>query len=176
MPPIVAALMCLAFPALVLFAAGMDATSFRIPNWISLVLAALFPAAAFAVGLPPQAMALNAGVGAAVLAAGMALFALRWLGGGDAKLLAAAALWLGWPALIDFGLAAALTGGVLALSLLTLRSPAARPLVLMGPGWVTRLAEPGQGVPYGVAIAAGALAALPQTPFAMGPLLRFGGL
>ena len=166
----------LTFPALVLFAAAKDATSFRIPNWISLTLAALFPAAGFVVGLPPQVMALNAGVGALVLAGGMALFALRWLGGGDAKLFAAAALWLGWPALIDFGLAAALMGGVLALILLTLRSPGARPLVLLGPGWVTRLAEPGQGVPYGVAIAAGALAALPQTAFATGPLSHLGGL
>ena len=174
MPPIVVALLSLSFPALVLFAAARDATSFRIPNWISLALVALFPAAAFAAGMPWQAMVLNAGVGAAVLVAGMAMFALRWLGGGDAKLFAAVALWVGWPALINFGVGAALTGGVLALALLTLRSPGMRPLVLLGPSWMTRLAEPGEGVPYGVAIAAGALAALPLTPFGHGPL--FSGL
>lgn len=176
MPPIVVTLMSLAFAGLVLFAAAKDATSFRIPNWISLALVALFPAAAFAAGMPWQTMAANAAAGAAMLAAGMAMFALRWLGGGDTKLLAAVALWMGWPALINFGLAAALAGGALALALLYLRSSAMRPLVLMGPSWMTRLAEPGEGVPYGVAIAAGALAALPQTPFGHGLLPSVLGL
>ena len=166
MVPLLATALSLAFPALVLFAAVKDATSFTIPNWIALALVALFPAAAFAVGAPLPAMALHAGVAAAVLVAGMAMFALRWLGGGDAKLIAAVALWLGWPALLNFGLVAALTGGGLALLLLTLRSAPMRVLVLRAPSWVTRLAEPGEGVPYGVAIAAGALAAFPLTPFA----------
>ena len=168
MPPILATLSSLAFAGLVLCAAAKDATSFRIPNWISLALVALFPAAAFAAGMPLSTMALNAGIGAAVLAVGMVMFALRWMGGGDTKLFAAVALWLGWPALVNFGLAAALTGGVLALALLYLRSPAMRPFVLTGPTWMTRLAEPGEGVPYGVAIAAGALAAFPQTLFIKG--------
>lgn len=36
-----------------------------------------------------------------------------------------------------------------------------RPYVLSGPAWVGRLATPGENVPYGVAIAVGALAAFP---------------
>jgi prepilin peptidase CpaA len=68
--------------------------------------------------------------------------------------------------LVTFLAGAAICGGGLALVLLTLRSAALRQVVLMGPAWVIRLAEPGEGVPYGVAIAAGALAAFPQTPFA----------
>jgi prepilin peptidase CpaA len=163
-----AAPIALAFPALVLVAAGKDALSFTIPNWISLALVGVFPVAALAVGLPLSQVGLHAGVGAAVLVAGVAAFALRWLGGGDAKLMAAVALWLGWPALTTFLTGAAISGGALALVLLTLRSAALRPLVLMGPSWVNRLAEPGEGVPYGVAIAVGALAAFPQTPFAAG--------
>ncbi len=163
-----AAIISLAFPALVLTAAARDALSFTIPNWISVALVAAFPITAFAVGLPLPQAGLHLGVGAAVLVAGMAAFAFRWLGGGDAKLMSAIALWLGWPALVTFLAAAAIAGGALALVLLTLRSAALRPLVLMGPAWVNRLAEPGEGVPYGVAIAVGALAAFPQTPFAAG--------
>ena len=106
--------------------------------------------------------------GAAALAAGMAMFAMRWVGGGDAKLFAAAALWLGWPAVTTLVFGAALAGGGLALILITLRSAALRPLVLLGPPWVNRLAEPGEGVPYGVAIAVGALAAYSASPLSAG--------
>ena len=163
--PLLAAAVALVFPALVLVAAAKDALSFTIPNWISLVLIAVFPVAALAAGMPLTTMGLNAGVAAAALIAGMAMFAFRWIGGGDAKLFAAVALWLGWPALITFGLGMALAGGAMAVVLLVLRSAQLRPLVLLGPGWVVRLSEPGEGVPYGVAIAVGALAAFPKTLF-----------
>jgi len=176
MPPLLINLLALAFPALVLFAAARDVSSFTIPNWISLALAAVFPAAAFAAGVPLTTIGLDVAIGAGVLMAGMVMFALRWLGGGDAKLFAASALWLGWPALATFGLAAALTGGVLALILVTLRSAPLRSVVLLGPRWVVRLAEPGEGVPYGVAIAAGALVAFPETPFGAGLFALHGGL
>ena len=173
--PLIATALSLVFPALVLAAAVRDATSFTIPNWISLALAAVFPAAALAAGVPILTIGLHVAVAAAVLAAGMIMFALRWLGGGDAKLCAAVALWVGWPALINFGVGMGLAGGVLALLLLSMRSTQFRPLVLLGPAWLSRLSEPGQGVPYGVAIAAGALLAFPLTPFAAGlPLAAWG--
>lgn len=168
MLPLAVPVLSLAFPALVLVAAAKDATSFTIPNWVSLALAVLFPAAAFAAGMPPAAIGLHVGIGVAALVIGMVMFALRWLGGGDAKLIAAVALWLGWPALMTFLLAVALAGGALAVLLLVMRQSALRVYVLRGPSWMVRLTEPGEGVPYGVAIAAGVLAALPLSPFAVG--------
>lgn len=160
-----AALLALALPALVIAAAVKDLTSFTIPNWISLALAAAFVPAALAAGLPPAAVGLHLAVGVGALAAGMALFALRWIGGGDAKLMAAAALWLGLPGLAPFLIVTMFAGGALSLALLSLRAPLLRPLVLSGPSWFVRLAEPKEGVPYGLAIAVGALAAFPQSPF-----------
>lgn len=159
-----AAILAVSFPALVLFAAVKDATSFTIPNWISLALVAIFPLAALAAGLPPATLGLHAAVGAGALVAGMALFALRWVGGGDAKLIAASVLWLGWSAVPSFLLGATVTGGILAIALILLRSPQLRSVVLAGPRWVNRLTEPGEGIPYGVAIAAGALLAFPLSP------------
>jgi prepilin peptidase CpaA len=159
----------LAFPALVILGGIADLASYRIPNWISLALAAAFvPAAAlaWATGASPAALGIDLAVGAGALAAGMAMFALGSVGGGDAKLLAATALWLGWPAVGTFLLATALTGGLLAGLLLVLRSAALRPIAATGPGWVARLAEPGEGVPYGAAIAVGALAAFPISAIA----------
>lgn len=168
MSTLVVAALALVFVCLVLTAAFKDAFSLTIPNWISLALVAAFPFAALAVGMPLLAMGLNVGVGVAALVAGMAMFALGWVGGGDAKLLAAVSLWMGWPAILSFLAATAIVGGGLAAMLLTLRSVQLRSLVLQGPRWVLRLAEPGTGVPYGVAIAAGALITLPATLFGAG--------
>ena len=146
-------------------AAAKDLTSYTIPNWISLSLAGAFLPAALAAGVALPQLGLHLAIGLGALLAGMALFALRWIGGGDAKLLAAAALWLGWPALAPFLIATVLTGGALSLAILSLRAPLLRPLVLSGPAWFVRLAEPKEGVPYGVAIAVGALTAFPASPF-----------
>ncbi|THD60469.1 prepilin peptidase [Phenylobacterium sp.] len=156
----------LAFPVLVIWAAVRDATSYTIPNWIPLALAGAFPVAAVALGLPLPAAGLDLAVGAAALIAGMVLFALRWIGGGDAKLLAAAALWLGLGPSLTFLLVTAIAGGALTGGLLALRSATLRPFVPQGPGWFARLASPGEGVPYGVAIALGALAAFPDSALA----------
>jgi len=156
--------LALVFPALVIVAAVKDVTSFTIPNWIPLALAAAFPAAALTAGVPLPDLALHGAVGVAALVLAMILFALRWVGGGDAKLLAAAALWLGWPQALVFLMVTAIAGGALALALLGLRSPMLRPITTLGPAWFTRLASPGENVPYGVAIAMGALFVYPQSP------------
>jgi prepilin peptidase CpaA len=159
----------LVFPLFVILGAVSDLVSYRIPNWVSLGLVAGFMGAAGAgvsAGAPLSAVGLDLAVGASALALGVLMFALRWIGGGDAKLFAAAALWLGWPALPTYLGATALAGGALALMLLALRSAALRPLALAGPGWFARLAEPGESVPYGVAIAIGGLAAFPASAFA----------
>ena len=166
MIPLAPALLAAVFPALVITAALRDMVSYRIPNWISLALLAGFPLAALALGLPLPTVGLCCAVGAGGLVAGMAMFALRWIGGGDAKLFAAAALWLGWPAAMPFLAITGLAGGALALGLLAMRSVWLRPLVAAGPPWLNRLAEPGENVPYGLAIAVGALAAFPGSPFA----------
>lgn len=164
----IAAALALLLPALVLTAAVSDAMTYRIPNWIPLALAAGFVPAAFAAGLPGAAWGLHALAGAGALIAGMILFALRWIGGGDAKLMAAAAFWLGWPGVAAFLAFSALAGGALAIMILMLRAPTIRPLAQTGPRWVVRLADPKEGVPYGIALAVGALAAFPASPLGAG--------
>ncbi|MBS0410074.1 MAG: prepilin peptidase [Proteobacteria bacterium] len=149
------------FAILVVIAAIRDLTTFTIPNWISLALAGAFVPAALAVGTPLPAIGLSALVGVAMLVVGIVMFALRWIGGGDAKLMAAASMWLGLQGLAPFVLFTGLAGGALALTLLAARSSWVRPFAAVGPGWVERLATPGGATPYGVAIAVGALAAFP---------------
>jgi len=150
------------FPALVIGAAMRDATSFTIPNWISAVaVVAFFPTALLA-GVPVSGLGVCLGVGVAALALGIGMFALGWIGGGDAKLFAACGLWLGWPAVLPFLAWTALAGGALAVGLLGARK-VALPVAVRGPAWMGRLLTPGGDVPYGVAIAFGALAAFPES-------------
>ena len=150
------------FVALVVWAALKDATSLTIPNRLTLALAAAFVPAALAAGLPWEGWALALGTCGALLIVGMVLFALRVMGGGDAKLFAACGLWLGLSASAPFLLWTGVAGGVLATALLIGRN-LAQYAPGFGPRWVQRLLTRGEGVPYGVAIAAGALAAFPAS-------------
>ena len=150
-------------PALAIVAALKDLTSMKIPNWISgLLILGFFPAA-LALGLPPAAIGLHLAVAVAALLIGMGLFALNLLGGGDVKLMAAACLWLGLAGSGVFVLATAVVGGVFSLALLVSRAWL-QPYVGAGPGWLVQLMEPKGHIPYGVAIAIGALVAWPASP------------
>ena len=150
-------------PALAIVAGLKDLTSMKIPNWISgLLILGFFPAA-LALGLPPAAIGLHLAVAVAALLIGMGLFALNLLGGGDVKLMAAACLWLGLAGSGVFVLATAVVGGVFSLALLVSRAWL-QPYVGAGPGWLVQLMEPKGHIPYGVAIAIGALVAWPASP------------
>jgi prepilin peptidase CpaA len=149
-------------PVLVVVAALTDLTSMKIPNWISATLILAFFPAAFAVGLSPMEVGLHFGVAVLVLLAGMAMFALRVIGGGDAKVMAAAALWLGGGGLTPFLVWTAVLGGVFSLILIAGRSWAS-PHLAGAPTWVSTLFRPKGDIPYGVAICGGALMAYPAS-------------
>ena len=143
------------FFAAVTYAAYSDLTSYEIPNWISLVIVADFVVTA-GFGTPGFAtIAWHLGVGAAMLAAGFALFAAGVFGGGDAKLFAASSVWFGLAGLLKFAVYVALVGGLLALAILCLRR-LAPPASWAGWNRLRRLRSRDQGIPYGVAIAAAA--------------------
>ncbi|MDO9588939.1 MAG: prepilin peptidase [Brevundimonas sp.] len=150
-------------PALVIAGGLKDLTSMKIPNWISGVLVLGFFPAALGVGLSPLTVATHTGVAALALVVGAGMFALRWIGGGDAKLMAAACLWLGVAGSGMFLLYTGLVGGVFCLALMVARAHS-QPFLARAPGWVAQLMEPKGDIPYGVAIAAGALLAYPASP------------
>src|SRR5687767_13518584 len=104
----------LIFPALMAFAAASDLFTMRIPNWLTAALALAFPLNALLVGFDWPLIGTHLGVGLMMLVIGMVMFAAGWLGGGDAKLLAAIAVWFGPSSvLVEFLLIAALAGGAL---------------------------------------------------------------
>jgi prepilin peptidase CpaA len=150
------------FPAAVIFAGIRDLTTFTIPNWISLAIIALFFPVALITHLSLPHLEGAVLVGLAALVLGVGLFALGWIGGGDAKLLAASALWMGWPAVLPFLIWTSVAGGLLSVALLASRKVAGY-YPLGGPAWFGRLMQPGGPAPYGLAIAAGGLIAFPYS-------------
>lgn len=150
-------------PVLVIVAGLHDLTTMKIPNWISgLLILGFFPTALL-LGLPLSAVGASVGLAVAALLVGAGMFALKWLGGGDAKLLAAVTLWLGLSGVLPFLLFTAMAGGGLCLLLLLARARL-QVFAVNGPVWITRLLAPKGDVPYGVAIAVGALLAYPSSP------------
>jgi prepilin peptidase CpaA len=154
-------------PALFIAAAVWDLASFTIPNFLILALLSLFILFAGAAGMSGAGLSwsqagLHLLAGTIGLAIGMVLFAAGLIGGGDAKLFAVAALWLGINTLFEYTLMASILGGLLTLGLLFMRR-LAFPSALMKYEWFARLTDRKAGIPYGVALSAAALLVLPKT-------------
>jgi prepilin peptidase CpaA len=158
------ALRLMLFPTLMAFAASSDLLTMTISNRVSLILAAGFFGLAAAGGMGGFDMLMHLGAGAAVLVAGFICFARGWMGGGDAKLAAATALWLGFDHLFDYLIYASLFGGALTILLLQYRM-LPLPRFLADQQWAARLHEKECGVPYGIALAAAGLCVYPETAF-----------
>jgi prepilin peptidase CpaA len=152
----------LIFPVAMIIAGLTDLFTYKIPNKISIVLAASFLVWALAIEMPLQRFGLHIAVGALVLIAGFALFSYNIIGGGDAKLLAAGALWMGHTETLSFVFLTGLVGGLLALALMSYRAIVPPPF-LARQSWAMRLHEKAGGMPYGAAIAISALWLFPTT-------------
>lgn len=159
----IAYLLLLAFPAAMIMAAMSDLFTMTIPNRISLVLLASFLVLAPIAGLTLEETLIHLAVGLAVLVLGIVLFATGTFGGGDAKLLAAGALWMGAGQVAPFFAYVTIFGGLLALAVLLYRCIPDLLIPARAPAWATRLHQRDCGIPYGVAIAAAALIAFPAT-------------
>lgn len=158
----------LVFPVAMVFAAAMDLMTMTIPNRISLALIASFLLLAPFSSLGLQHILVNhIVVGIAVLAIGIAMFSAGLMGGGDAKLIAAGALWIGYDKLLEYVLTISVAGGVLALVVLFYRR-AVPTAAIVRPDWAIRLHQQGTGIPYGIAIAAAALMTFPTTRLYLG--------
>ena len=153
-------------PVLLVAAAIFDLTSFTIPNILPGAMLVLFLIFLSAMALSGHTVSWNeisghlmaGGLG---LIAGMIMFALGWIGGGDAKLFAAICLWLGWDSMLDYAVIATIAGGTLTLALLSLRAFLVPEFFQRQ--WISRLLDPKGAIPYGVALAGAALLVLPAT-------------
>jgi prepilin peptidase CpaA len=152
----------LLFPSLMAFAASSDLLTMTISNRISIALVAGFLALAAAAGMDVREIGMHFLAGGIVLVLTFFCYARGWVGGGDAKLASATALWFGFEFLYDYILWASLFGGVLTLLIVRFRQ-LPLPQSLARHAWIARLHEQHAGVPYGIALAASALAIYPYT-------------
>jgi len=152
----------LLFPAMMAWAACGDLVTMTISNRITLILVGGFFALAWLSGMHLVEILMHVGAALAVLIVAFVFFARGWIGGGDAKLAAASALWLGFDHLLHYLLYASLLGGVLAIAIIQLRL-APLPQALAGQQWLQRLHRGDSGIPYGIALAVAALLIYPDT-------------
>lgn len=154
----------LCFAVFTMWAGVMDLITMKIRNDLVLFLLAVYAALAPLSGFTAVEIALSAAIALGVLIGMFIFFALGWIGGGDAKLAAAAALWLGADHALPYVLYTAIFGGALTLVLLQFRA-LPLPAMCCRVSWIAQLHAPTSGVPYGVAIAAAALFVFPSTPW-----------
>ncbi len=152
----------LMFPAAMALAGAMDLFTMTIPNRITVGLVVAFVVAAIAAPLGWHQLASHVGAGALMLVIGIFMFSRGWFGGGDAKLLAAAALWFGFENLLQYLIMVSISGGALVLAILFYRSMAL-PLWMHDEKWAVRLHTKAGGIPYGIALAAAGLWLYPSS-------------
>jgi prepilin peptidase CpaA len=150
------------FPAVMAYAAASDLVSMTISNRLCLVLIAAFGLCAFLLGLSWSEIGWHLVAGALVLVITFGLFAAGWIGGGDAKLAAATALWFGFEQLMPYLMLSGVAGGLLTLLVVNFRA-CPMPAITERWPWARRLHAANQGVPYGIALALAALFVLPET-------------
>lgn len=150
------------FPLAMAYAAASDLVSMTISNRLCLSLVVSFAFCAALLDLSLNDIAWHLAAGMLVLVGAFCLFAGGWIGGGDAKLAAATALWFGFDQLMPYLVLSSFGGGLLTLLILRLR---AYPLPYRAANWdwAQRLHAPKEGVPYGIALAFAALIILPET-------------
>ena len=145
------------FPFAMAYAAFSDLVSMTIANRVSVILVAAFLVLALLIGMPLEAIGWHFGVAIIALTVTFGCFAAGWMGGGDAKLMAATALWFGpTQGLIDYLALGAVYGGVLTLGLLLARESF---LPVTGIDFIDRLLERETGIPYGIGLGAAGLTA-----------------
>ena len=167
-----AALILVVLPLSLMTAAATDLLTTTIPNRIPLILLISFLLLApfTSLGWPEIGTSFIAAL--LVFIACFGLFAVNVMGGGDAKLLTAIALWYGLnSSLIAFLTAVAFAGGVVTLVFLLLRSQAHR-VVSLGVPLPSSMVT-AKKIPYGIAIAIGGMLTLAQSPLYMWALGLF---
>jgi prepilin peptidase CpaA len=150
------------FPILMAFAAASDLLTMKIPNRVSLLLVIGFVVLAVMTGMSGDAVLHHLAAALLVFAGSFGCFAMGWIGGGDAKVASAAALWLGLAHLLDYLLSVSIFGGALTLMLLQFRQ-LPLPYMLGKQSWVMQLHEKNADIPYGIALTLGALMIYPET-------------
>ena len=153
-------ILLMALPALMIYACFSDLFTMRISNRLCLTVVGAFLVFALVATLPPLLVAWHLLAGLMVLIVSFSLFSFGWIGGGDAKFVAAVAVWFGFGQLWEFMAVSSILGGGLTLGLLMLRNHPI-PQAMVRIGWINKLHDKRTGVPYGIALGVTGIMLLP---------------
>ncbi|MEH3119498.1 MAG: prepilin peptidase [Methylorubrum populi] len=149
------------FPFLMAYAATSDLLTMRISNRVTVLVVVGFVLNVLVSGMTPAELTSHVVAGVLTLIAAFTMFARGWVGGGDAKLAAGTALWLGLDHLADYLIVASILGGALTLAIIYARTYPLPKQALRLP-FAVHLHDTKTGIPYGIALAAAALVVLPS--------------
>jgi prepilin peptidase CpaA len=158
----VAAAGLILFPLMMAYAASSDLLTMTISNKLNLALVVSYFVLAAATDQSIDTILVHIACGLCMLGITFSLFCAGWMGGGDAKLAAGTALWMGFPLSVEYAVVASFLGGMLTMALLAMRSKQL-PDFVSKQKWIVRLHDKETGVPYGIALAAGGLLLYPKT-------------
>ncbi|PDS80782.1 prepilin peptidase [Rhizobium sp. L43] len=165
----IAAAVFLILPLCLAMAAFSDLFTMTIPNRISVILIASFLVLAPFSGLGLEMIGMHLAGAAIVFSTCFALFAFNVMGGGDAKLLSATALWFGLNESLVFLMTdVAMIGGLITLLILLVRAQSNTILAIGLP--VPNSVLLAKKIPYGIAIAIGGFMAFPSSPLFLAAL------
>ncbi|MBZ9809297.1 prepilin peptidase [Mesorhizobium sp. BR1-1-9] len=166
------ALIFVVFPFCMLFAAISDMLSMTIANRVPVLLIVVFALVAPLTGMEWAAYGWHFAAGALVLAVTFGLFAMGGMGGGDAKLLAATAVWMGLNIqLVEYLVVSTFIGGLLTFAILVYRKSPLAVFTGRNP-FLRHFADETTGVPYGIALGLGGLLTYPDSPLMVWALAR----
>ncbi|WP_395448394.1 prepilin peptidase [Aminobacter sp. UC22_36] len=158
------ALIFVVFPFCMVYSAVSDTMSMTIANRVPLLLLGVFLIVAPLTGMGWVGIGTHLATGALLLTITFALFALGGMGGGDAKLIAATGVWMGFGApLMQYLLTSAILGGLLTLAILSFRSSALSHITGQNM-FLRNFSKDAGGVPYGIALGLGGLVTYPASP------------
>ncbi len=158
-------------PLCLVIAALTDFLEMTIPNWISVLLILAFLVISPFSGLSLIELGWHVAAACIVFTACFALFAVNVMGGGDAKLLTAAALWFGFNhSLFEFLVFTGYLGGLLTIIVLLLRANWDK-LATVGVKLPQTLMV-AKKIPYGIAIGGAGLMAYPSSPLVIAAIQK----
>jgi prepilin peptidase CpaA len=150
------------FPLAMIYAGLMDVVTLTIRNTLVVAIGCVWLVLAPLAGFTLAELGTSVALAGGILAVTFTLFALGWIGGGDAKLAAVTALWFSPQEAFLFFAYASVLGGILTVVLLQLRASPI-PMFLHRVPWIAQLRDARTGVPYGAAMAPAALLVFPDT-------------
>lgn len=158
------ALIFVVFPFCMVFAIISDVLSMTIANRVSILLVATFAIVAPLTGMEWSAYGWHFLAGMLVLCVTFAMFAIGGMGGGDAKLLAATAVWMGFSMeLMQYLVYGSIFGGLLTVAVILYRGSTLS-VFTGGNVFMRHFANEKVGIPYGVALGLSGLLVYPSTP------------